>query len=102
MYDCYQSNKLVIYNSGMNDTPNSPADLIERIMQTARAALPESLSNDVRENIRAAIQDVISDLDIVTREELEIQKEVLNKTRAKVDEMEAIIAELEKHLNIDS
>ena len=86
----------------MNDTPNSPADLIERIMQTARAALPESLSNDVRENIRAAIQDVISDLDIVTREELEIQKEVLNKTRAKVDEMEAIIAELEKHLNIDS
>ena len=86
----------------MNDTPNSPADIIERIMQTARAALPESLSNDVRENIRAAIQDVISDLDIVTREELEIQKEVLNKTRAKVDEMEAIIAELEKQLNIDS
>ena len=84
----------------MNEFQNSAADIIERIMQTAKAAVPDSLSNDVKENVRAAIQDVITDLDVVTREELDVQKEVLKKTRAKVDEMESIIADLEKRLNI--
>lgn len=84
----------------MNDIPNAAAEIIERIMQTAKAAVPESLSNDVKENVRAAIQDVISDLDVVTREELDVQKEVLKKTRAKVDEMESIIEDLEKRLKL--
>lgn len=84
----------------MNDFPNSPADIIERIMQTAKAAVPDALSQDVKENVRAAIQDVISDLDVVTREELDAQKAVLAKTRAKVDEMESIISDLEKQLEL--
>lgn len=84
----------------MNEFPQSPADIIERIMQTARAAVPESLSNDVRDNVRHALQDVISELDVVSREELDIQKAVLQKTRAKVDEMEQIIADLEARLDI--
>ncbi|MBT8115188.1 MAG: accessory factor UbiK family protein [Arenicella sp.] len=85
----------------MNDFPDSPADIIERIMQTAKAALPESVSNEVKENVRAALQEVINDLDVVTREELDVQKAVLNKTRAKVDELETVIAELEKKLQIE-
>ena len=84
----------------MNDIPNAAADIINKIMLRAKAAVPESLSNDVKENVKAAIQDVIMDLDVVTREELDIQKAVLAKTRAKVDEMEAVIAELEKKLDL--
>jgi len=84
----------------MNDMPNAAADIIQKIMQTAKAAVPDSLSNDVRENVKAAIQDVISELDIVTKEEFDIQKSVLAKTRAKVDEMEVIISELENKLNL--
>lgn len=89
----------------MNEAPKNTADIIERIMQTAKSVVPESLvpealAQDVKDNIRAAIQDVISDLDVVTREELDVQKEVLKKTRAKVDEMETIIADLEKQLDI--
>lgn len=84
----------------MNDFPNSPADIIERIMQTAKAAVPDALSQDVKNNVRAAIQDVIADLDVVSREELDVQKAVLAKTRAKVDEMESIIADLEKQLEL--
>ena len=82
----------------MSDNANTPNDLINRIMQTAKAALPDTLSNEVRENVRAAIQDVLSDLDVVTREELEIQKQVLQKTREKITEMEALIGDLEKRL----
>ena len=84
----------------MTDIPNAAADIIQRIMLTAKAAVPESLSNDVRENVKAAIQDVISDLDVVTRDEFDIQKAVLAKTRAKVDQMELAIAELEKKLEM--
>lgn len=84
----------------MNDIPNTAADIVQRIMQTAKAVMPDSLSNDLRDNVSAAIQEVISDLDVVTREELDVQKAVLEKTRAKVDEMEAIIADLEKRLDL--
>ena len=82
----------------MNDIPNAASDILQKIMLTAKAAVPESLSNDVKENIKAAIQDVISELDVVTREELDVQKAVLAKTRAKVEEMERVISELEKKL----
>jgi BMFP domain-containing protein YqiC len=84
----------------MSDYPNTAAEIIDRIMQTAKTAVPDALSKDVKDNVRAAIQDVISDLDIVSRDELDIQKEVLAKTRAKVDQMEAVIADLEKQLKI--
>lgn len=84
----------------MNDTSNTAADIIQKIMHTAKSALPDSLSEDLRENVKAAIQEVISDLDVVTREELETQKEVLKKTRAKVEEMETLITDLEKKLNL--
>ncbi len=84
----------------MTDIPNAASDIIQRIMQTAKAAVPDTLSADLRENVRAAIQEVISDLDVVTREELDTQKEVLQRTRAKVDEMEKVISELEKKLGM--
>jgi len=75
----------------MNDLPN-PSDIVERILNVAKTALPESVSNDVKENVRAAIQNVVSELDVVTREEFEIQKKVLMKTRAKVDELESLLS----------
>jgi len=84
----------------MTNNDKTPADLINKIMQTAKAALPDTLSDDVRDNVRAAIQEVLAELDVVTREELETQKQVLQKTRAKVDEMETIISDLEKRLEL--
>jgi len=81
----------------MNDLPN-PSDIIERIMQTAKSAMPDSLSQDVKQNIRAAIQEVIADLDVVSRDEFDVQRAVLQRTRAKIDKMEGIISELEKKL----
>ena len=84
----------------MTDFPNSPADIIERIMQTAKAAMPDALNQDVKDNVRAALQEIISDLDVVSREEWDAQTAVLAKTRAKVDEMEVVIEGLEKQLNL--
>ena len=84
----------------MTDKNYSQMELLERLMDTAKAVIPESLGKDVRDNLRVAVQEVLSDLDVVTREELDVQKAVLSKTRAKVDAMESIISDLEKQLNI--
>ena len=83
----------------MSDLPN-PSEIIERIMQTAKSVMPDSISHDVKQNIRAAIQEVIAELDVVSREEFDVQKSVLAKTREKVDEMEKVIVELEGKLNL--
>ena len=85
----------------MDKTPPPQLDLLDRIMDTAKAVIPTALSHDVRDNLRAAVQDVLNDLNVVTRDELEVQKAVLSKTRAKVDKMESIIADLESRLEID-
>lgn len=82
----------------MTDFPNNAGALIERIMQTAKTVLPDNLADDIKDNVRIAIQEVISDLDVVSREELNVQKEVLAKTRAKVNKMETIISELEQQI----
>ncbi|MBX2849099.1 MAG: accessory factor UbiK family protein, partial [Acidiferrobacterales bacterium] len=57
------------FNSG----PVAAADLIQKVLETAKAALPESIANDVRDNLKAAIQDAMAGLDVVTREEFEVQ-----------------------------
>lgn len=78
----------------MSDLPN-PNEVIERIMQVAKGVIPDSVGQDVKENIRAAIQDALSDLDVVTREEFDIQRKVLMRTRAKLDELEKRLSDLD-------
>jgi len=78
--------------------PSDAVDLVKRFVDSAKAVLPDSISNDVRTNLQAAIQEIVGELQVVTREELQIQKEVLKKTRTKVQDMEKIISELERKL----
>ena len=53
---------------------------------------------DVEKNVRVALQGVFDRLNLVTREELEVQEEVLARTRARLQELEKRIAELEEKL----
>lgn len=56
----------------------------------------------VQQDLRANFQDVLAQglrrLDLVTREEFDVQQQVLARTRAKVDELEQQLAELEATL----
>lgn len=56
------------------------------------------LQRDVQKNVRAMLHSTFSRLDLVTREELEIQTRVLEHTRAKVIELEKQVAELENRV----
>ncbi len=50
-----------------------------------------------RNNIRALVESALAQLNLVTREEFDAQAALLVRTREKLDRLEAIIAELEKH-----
>jgi ubiquinone biosynthesis accessory factor UbiK len=70
--------------------------LLEEIDRRMRDILARSPAADLEKNLRALLQSAFSRLDLVTREEFDVQREVLARTRAKLAELEAKLAELEK------
>ena len=62
-------------NITMKITENLPDDL-------------EAIKGDLQQNIQSLIESQIKNLDLVTREEFEIQEQVLKRTREKLEELE--------------
>ena len=58
-------------------------------------ALANSPAKDVERNVKAMVSSAAGRLDLVTREEFDIQAKVLARTREKLAELEARVAELE-------
>ena len=73
--------------------------LNEKLFQDLNARLSKLIASgptrDLEKNIRALFSGFFSRLDLVTREEFDIQSEVLRRTRQKLDLLEAKVAELE-------
>ncbi len=69
---------------------------IEQILSALREALPPNLAADGERNLRAALRSVFERLDLVTREEFEVQAAVLARTRAKLTELEKLVADMER------
>ena len=71
---------------------------IEEVIQTISDALPSGLTglqSDVENNVRAVMSATFSKLDLVTREEFDVQTQVLHRTREKLEALEQRVAELE-------
>lgn len=77
----------------MNKT-NFFDDMQARINQ----ALENSPAKDIEKNVKAMLSQGFSKLDLVTREEFDVQMQVLAKTRAKLEALEARVIELEAQL----
>jgi BMFP domain-containing protein YqiC len=69
--------------------------LLEEIDQKMKEILARSPAADLEKNLRVLLAGAFSRLDLVTREEFDVQREVLARTRAKLVELEAQLAELE-------
>jgi BMFP domain-containing protein YqiC len=61
-------------------------------------AMESSPAKDIERNVKAMMTQGFSKLDLVTREEFDIQAQVLAKTRAKLEALELRVAELEARL----
>lgn len=68
------------------------------IQSKINEALEKSPAKDIEKNVKALMSQGFAKLDLVTREEFDIQMLVLAKTRAKLEALEARVAELEAHL----
>jgi len=61
-------------------------------------ALENSPAKDIEKNVKALLTQGFSKLDLVTREEFDVQVQVLAKTRGKLEALEVRVAELEAQL----
>ena len=70
-------------------------NLFEEIDRKMKDILARGPAADLEKNLRALLASAFGRLDLVTREEFDVQREVLARTRARLQELEAKLAELE-------
>ena len=70
--------------------------IFEELNARFAALIAASPTKDIEKNAKALLSSAFDRLDLVTREEFDIQAEVLARTRQKLKDLEARIAELEK------
>ena len=76
-------------------------DAIEDLARKLADSVPESLRSvrdDLEDGFRSVLKTGIEKLDLVTREEFEVQEAVLARTREKLEQLEQRLAEYEKQL----
>jgi len=73
-------------------------DDIARRLSDAMPAAAKTVQDDLEKNLRAAAQAVFARLDLVTREEFDVQRKVLARSREKIEQLEQQIAALEARL----
>jgi hypothetical protein len=69
--------------------------LFEELRQKIDDAFRASPAQDIEKNLRALLAAWFDRLDLVLREDFEVQKQLLERAQAKLAELEARIAELE-------
>ena len=76
--------------------------LFDEVLRAFGSTLPPGagvLKEDLENNLRAALHSAFSKLDLVTREEFEVQAQVLARSRAKLEQLEKTVADLESKLS---
>ena len=74
---------------------------IEAIVSDIGKVLPEdmdALKEDVEKNVRATLNAAFSKMELVTREEFDIQMSLLSRTRVKLDALQEKLSDMEKQL----
>ena len=77
---------------------------IETAISDITKILPEDLNmlkEDLEKNLRATLNATFSKMEIVTREEFDIQASLLSRTREKLEILQEELSELEKQLDKD-
>ena len=72
------------------------SDLNERV----REVFASSPAADVEKNLRAMLATLFARLDLVTREEFDVQRQVLLRTREELTRLEMQLAQLERKLAV--
>lgn len=77
------------------------AKKIEQLANQVADALPagvKNLADNVEDKVKTIIQNKLSQLDVVSREEFDVQTQVLARTRAKLEDLESQLAEIKSQI----
>ena len=80
---------------------NQIDDLARRLSSLVPPGLREG-REELQQNFKAVLQTGLAKLDLVTREEFEVQRAVLLRTREKLEALQRTVEELEGRLAADS
>jgi hypothetical protein len=91
--------RALCYTRGQSDHPDGDRVIdpkkLDELHARLREVIAHSPAQDLERNLRAALTSLFARLDLVTREEFDIQREVLLRTREKLERIERRLAELE-------
>lgn len=74
---------------------NKP-NLLDEIAARLSEVMAASPARDLEKNVKASLAGLLARLDLVTREEFDVQAQVLDRTRAQLQELEQRLARLER------
>jgi len=78
---------------------------LDELARRLSSLVPPSLRDgreEMQENFKAVLQSGLTKLDLVTREEFEVQRAVLLRTREKLEELQRTVADLEAQIDAPS
>ena len=71
------------------------AHILEDLQQRISELLSTGPAADIQKNLKALLMQQFARLELVTQEEFELQRQVLARTREKLEALEARVAQLE-------
>ncbi|NKB64794.1 MAG: accessory factor UbiK family protein [Gammaproteobacteria bacterium] len=69
--------------------------MFDKINKAVSSVLPPELGTDVKNNVEAVMRSGFEKMDLVTREQFDIQQKILERTREKVRLLEERVEQLE-------
>ena len=78
-------------------------DRLDELVRRVVDVLPEgvgTLEREVRSTLRSVLGTALERMDLVSREEFDVQQAVLERTRDKLESLERTVAELEARLSV--
>ena len=70
--------------------------VLDEISEKIKQMMANSPAADMEKNLRALLSSTFAKLDLVTREEFDVQREVLLRSREKISQLETRLSELER------
>ena len=72
------------------------ARIVDDVVNRLAALIAATPAKDVEKNLRALVASTLARFDLVTREEFDLQREALDRARARLAALEAQVAALEQ------
>jgi ubiquinone biosynthesis accessory factor UbiK len=93
-----RNDERTVFVHSRGNNMKQPNDVFNDFQARISELLKNSPAKDVERNVKAMLSQGFSKLDLVTREEFDTQTQVLVRTRARLEELERRVAELEQKL----